>query len=529
MPRSLSSRIIASFAALSLALLIAIGGTVFVVLRDLHRASTESRMADLADSLLPQLRASIAAGNLQGALSDTQQQLAANGVDIMLATADGQLHPINNFPSVTGSINLTTATLRGQDVHSTSVFADGKPHSWAATKVNARSVVFATLDRSGAEALGDLARTIPIGLLAVLLVGGPLAYVLSRSVTGPLRRLQHATAAVPTTSEPTDQAHAPGAVVGPSPGPVPVEGPREVRELTEHFNAMTAELRATREREERLLANLRHDLRTPLTVIGGFATAIADGTADGPEAVKAARTIGEEATRLERLVAELDTMERLRTGAGGLRPEQIDAGSLLDQTVERFRARASGKGVDLTVIGATAARAEAPAAETDLAAPSSGPAAATPAEPAAASSGPTAASPAEPAAAIPAEPLLAPDLEFLADRVAVDRILGNLIENALAVVPSPGGHVWLEARGTAEWITLLVSDDGPGFPPGATERIFDRFYRGDPARSGPGSGLGLAIVRELARAHGGEAQAESLGPRGARVIVHLPRTPRLAG
>ena len=514
MPRSLSSRIIASFAALSLALLIAIGGTVFVVLRDLHRASTESRMADLADSLLPQLRASIAAGNLQGALSDTQQQLAANGVDIMLATADGQLHPINNFPSVTGSINLTTATLRGQDVHSTSVFADGKPHSWAATKVNARSVVFATLDRSGAEALGDLARTIPIGLLAVLLVGGPLAYVLSRSVTGPLRRLQHATAAVPTTSEPTDQAHAPGAVVGPSPGPVPVEGPREVRELTEHFNAMTAELRATREREERLLANLRHDLRTPLTVIGGFATAIADGTADGPEAVKAARTIGEEATRLERLVAELDTMERLRTGAGGLRPEQIDAGSLLDQTVERFRARASGKGVDLTVIGATAARAEAPAAETDLAAPSSGPAAA---------------SPAEPAAAIPAEPLLAPDLEFLADRVAVDRMLGNLIENALAVVPSPGGHIWLEARGTAEWITLLVSDDGPGFPPGATERIFDRFYRGDPARSGSGSGLGLAIVRELARAHGGEAQAESLGPRGARVIVHLPRTPRVAG
>jgi signal transduction histidine kinase len=513
-PRSLSSRIIASFAALSLALLIAIGGTVFVVLRDLHRASTESRMADLADSLLPQLRASIAAGNLQGALSDTQQQLAANGVDIMLATADGQLHPINNFPSVTGSINLTTATLRGQDVHSTSVFADGKPHSWAATKVNARSVVFATLDRSGAEALGDLARTIPIGLLAVLLVGGPLAYVLSRSVTGPLRRLQHATAAVPTTSEPTDQAHAPGAVVGPSPGPVPVEGPREVRELTEHFNAMTAELRATREREERLLANLRHDLRTPLTVIGGFATAIADGTADGPEAVKAARTIGEEATRLERLVAELDTMERLRTGAGGLRPEQIDAGSLLDQTVERFRAHASGKGVDLTVIGATAARAETPAAETDLAAPSSGPAAA---------------SPAEPAAAIPAEPLLAPDLEFLADRVAVDRILGNLIENALAVVPSPGGHIWLEARGTAEWITLLVSDDGPGFPPGATERIFDRFYRGDPARSGPGSGLGLAIVRELARAHGGEAQAESLGPRGARVIVHLPRTPRVAG
>jgi len=488
-PRSLSGRIVASFAALALALLIAIGGTVFVVLRDLHRASTESRMADLADSLLPQLRQSIAAGNLQGALADTQTQLSDNGVDIMLATADGQLHAINGFASVTGTIDLTTATLRGQDVHSTTVFADGRPHSWAATKVNARSVVFATLDRSGGEALGDLARTIPIGLLAVLLVGGPLAFVLSRSVTGPLRRLQHATAAVPATSQ-AAAATGPGAAPAPDLGPVPVEGPREVRELTEHFNAMTGELSATREREERLLANLRHDLRTPLTVIGGFASAIADGTASGPEAVKAARTIVEEANRLERLVAELDTMDRLRTGAGGLRPEQIDARSLLDQTVERFGARAVGRGVELTVIGETAAGAAAVPAPGALAGP--------------------------------------PDLGFSADRVAVDRILGNLIENALAVVPSPGGHIWLEARGSAGWITLLVSDDGTGFPPGATERIFDRFYRGDPARSGPGSGLGLAIVRELARAHGGEALAESLAPHGARAIIHLPRTPQVA-
>ena len=287
---------------------------------------------------------------------------------------------------------------------------------------------------------------------------------------------------------------------------MPVEGPGEVRELTQHFNAMTAELQATRVREERLLANLRHDLRTPLTVIGGFATAIADGTASGPEAAKAARTIGEEATRLERLVSELDTMDRLRSGAGELRPEQIDAGALLDQTVDRFRTRSAGKGIELTVIGATAQPAAAQVAPAE-GGPPAGPAA----------------SPIVTSA--PGAP--PPDLGFSADRVAVDRILGNLIENALSVVPSPGGHVWLEARGSAEWITLLVSDDGPGFPPGATERIFDRFYRGDPARSGPGSGLGLAIVRELARAHGGEAQAESLAPRGARVIVHLPRTPRM--
>jgi signal transduction histidine kinase len=189
-------------------------------------------------------------------------------------------------------------------------------------------------------------------------------------------------------------------------------------------------------------------------------------------------------------------MERLRTGTGGLQPEEIDAGALLDQTAQRFGARAASKGVELAVIGATA---QPPAASAGGAVSDSR------------------------SADVPL-----PGLGFSADRVAVDRILGNLIENALAVVPSPGGHVWLEVRGSTDWITLLVSDDGPGFPPGGTERIFDRFFRGDPARSGSSSGLGLAIVRELARAHGGEALAESLAPRGARVIVHLPRVPRVA-
>ncbi len=370
-------------------------------------------MADLADSLLPQLRASIAAGNLQGALADTQN--AARG--------DRGRHPdrdaptarsiaINGADSVTGTIDLATATLRGQDVHSTSEFADGKLHSWAATKVNARSVVFATLDRSGAEALGDLARAIPIGLLAVLLIGGPLAYVLSRSVTGP------------AASNGCQQATAGVARAGLASRPVPVDGPREVRELTEHFNAMTAELQAVREREEQLLANLRHDLRTPLTVISGFAGAIADGTATGPEAAQAGGTDrrGGRPARAPRRRARHDGAPADRVGRAA--PGADRRRALLDQTAERFRARAAArKGSTLSVIGATAAGS------------------------------PTDATP----------PL---DLGFSADRVAVDRILGNLIENALAVVPSPGGHVWLEARGSADWVTLLVSDDGPGFPPG---------------------------------------------------------------
>jgi signal transduction histidine kinase len=245
---------------------------------------------------------------------------------------------------------------------------------------------------------------------------------------------------------------------------------------------MAAELVATRQRETRLLADLRHDLRTPLTVIGGFAAALADGTAQGDDAVRAAGAIGEETARLERLVTELDAMERLHDGSAGLRPERLDAAAIAAETTQRFAAAAAAKGVSVTL---TPDRAASSA-----------------------------------------------DLTFAADRLAIERILGNLVDNALAAVPSPGGHVWIAVQsvpsdtpGSGPSIAFIVTDDGPGFPPGAAERVFERFYRGDPSRSGPGTGLGLAIVRELARAHGGIALAENVAPHGARLSVLLPLTP----
>jgi signal transduction histidine kinase len=255
-------------------------------------------------------------------------------------------------------------------------------------------------------------------------------------------------------------------------------GPTEVRELTDRFNAMAAEVAATRASESELLANLRHDLRTPLTVISGFAAALSDGTATGEAAARAATAIEEEAGRLEALVEELGAIERLRIGADGIHPESTDAGTLLRAARERFASAAAGRGVQLVVD--------------------------------------------EPAGAWPT---------FAADKVALDRILANLVGNALAVV-SAGGEIHLSARLLREHpavigraVAIGVTDDGPGFPPGGSERAFERFYRGDPARTGQGSGLGLAIVLELARAHGGTATAENLSPRGARVSVVLPVVP----
>jgi signal transduction histidine kinase len=260
--------------------------------------------------------------------------------------------------------------------------------------------------------------------------------------------------------------------------PVPLEGPTEVRVLTERFNAMAQELASTRHEESQMLANLRHDLRTPLTSIGGFAEAIADGTASGDRAVAAARTIAEETQRLERLVGELGLIERLREGPAALRPEILDATALIGEAAARFEGRAVSQGVTTEVAGAV---------------------------------------------------LGEPELTFTADRLAVERILQNLVDNALSVLPK-GGHIWLRAApltlpGRAPGISMSATDDGPGFPPGTTEKAFERFFRADPSRAGSGSGLGLAIVREMARAHGGDAWAENVAPHGARVTILMPITP----
>jgi signal transduction histidine kinase len=488
-PRSLRGRLIASYVALSVVLLIAVGGTLFVVLRGLHTDAASGSLADVAGSVLPQVRQSVGTGNLRGTLEDVGTQLASRDIQVMLVGTDGRLRPIGGQP--VGEPVMQTDGVAGDTIRG-SVVLNGTAYLYAATVIRRtaaaapRAVAFLTEDRSGALALADLVRAIPAVALVILLVAAPLAWLVARSVTRPLERVASAASGLPIGSSMD----------------LPLEGPSEVRALTGTFNAMSDELADTRRRESELLADLRHDLRTPLTVISGFAAALVDGTASGDDVGRAGRAIGEEADRLELLVGELGTMDGLRSGENTLRPEQIDAGELLATTRERFLTRAEAAGVDIQVSSQTAAGPTGPAALTERDEP-------TWAAGQTEHTGPT-------------------RTTFAADRLATERILANLVANALDLVPR-GGHVWLSAdRITPDKIALTVTDDGPGFPPGASSRVFERFYRADPSRSGPGSGLGLAIVRELAQAHGGSAHAENIAPHGARVGVILPIVPQPA-
>jgi two-component system sensor histidine kinase BaeS len=470
MPDRLSTRIGLAFLTVALLTLVGVALTMFVVLRGLHADASKNALAQTVQPLVFQLRSLNVAANLRQVITELRAQVA-EGVSVHLIMSDGRTIDLAS-EDLPVKFPIDPAAAVGVTSTGSVPFPDRRDHLFAATTLRAanttgvRAIVLSELDTSGGEAARDLGRALIVVLVLVALAGAPIGYLLSRSVTGPLRRLADATADLP---------------VGPSTA-LAEEGPAEVRELTRRFNAMAGELASQRERETRLLADLRHDLRTPLTVIGGFAEALSDGTATGDDGVRAAAAIREEATRLEGLVTELDTVERLRSGEAGLRPERVDAGAVVAATVERFAAAARAKGV--TLADARENRSQDGADQ----------------------------------------------LSVAADRIALDRILGNLVENALAAVAGQGRNIWLDARpvpavaGGGPGVAFLVTDDGPGFPPGDAERAFERFYRGDPSRSGAGTGLGLAIVRELARAHGGEAIAENVAPRGARISVLLPRS-----
>jgi signal transduction histidine kinase len=467
LPRSLTKRIFLAFAALGIAMLVTVSASLFVVLRDAHQDDIKKSLGYevvvveaslLANPVSDQTGFEGRIRNLTGSIVDEGGFVLVQGPRGAVRVVAGNPSSATMPPPPPAGVKNAIGTLKTSD-GSRYVYIEPNAQATGGFKF-----VFAMPDNSIEQALSDLLRTLLIVVVVLLLVGLPIAWLLARSVTGPMRRLAGAARDLPTAAGEIE--------------PLPLEGPNEVTALTERFNAMAHELASTRHEETQLLANLRHDLRTPLTSIGGFAEAIADGTATGERAAAAARTIAEEAQRLERLVGELGVVERLRDGPGALRPEALDANALLAGAAARFESGAAAQGVSIDVAGAA-----------------------------------------------PGEP----ELVFTGDRLAAERILQNLVDNALSVLPK-GGHVWLRASaltlpGRPPGVSFSVTDDGPGFPPGTTEKVFERFFRADSSRSGGGSGLGLAIVRELARAHGGEAWAENVAPHGARVTVLMPISP----
>ena len=247
---------------------------------------------------------------------------------------------------------------------------------------------------------------------------------------------------------------------------VPVTGPPEVRAVATAFNNMGAQVQTTQKAQQDFLANVSHDLKTPLTSIQGYSQAIVDGAASNP--VAAAQIIHEEAARLNRMVTELTDLARLQAGRMSTDRSPLDIAQLTSAVAERLQIMAKEKYITMLVD-------------------------------------------ARPVAEVSGD----------GDRLA--QVLTNLISNAIKYTP-PGGKVWVATRAADAGIHVIVRDTGVGISAHDLERIFERFYQVDKAR-GPqrGTGLGLAIVKEIVTAHGGRITAFSDGEgKGATFTVWLP-------
>ena len=249
---------------------------------------------------------------------------------------------------------------------------------------------------------------------------------------------------------------------------IPTEGPQDLQSLSESFNEMATSLeRSDRERRE-MLADIAHELRTPLSVIRGRLEGIVDGIYpdNGPQVSMAL----EQAYLLQRLIDDLRLLTLAETRQLPFDQKLFDVGQVIERVMEIFSAEAREKNISLEFKDKSE------------------------------------------------------NLSLLLDPQRFEQIMSNLLGNALRYVPS-GGKVWITTHATAEGVHITVNDNGEGIPPEDLPYIFDRFWRKDRSRSrlSGGSGLGLAITKQLIEAQNGTIQANALSEGGLQMSMRFKR------
>lgn len=255
---------------------------------------------------------------------------------------------------------------------------------------------------------------------------------------------------------------------------VQFKGKDEVGELSQAFNSMASNLERAEQLRRNMVADVAHELRTPLSNLRGYLEAVRDGVKK-PDA-DTIHSLTEEAMLLSRLVDDLQELSLLEAGELRLVCQAEDITRLIKQTVAARQDQAAAKGLSLSI---------------DL-----------------------------------------PDKLPLVniDSHRISQVLRNLLGNAL-VHTAKGGTITVTARQEGNWVEVAVMDTGEGIPAKDLPNIFERFYRVDKsrARATGGSGLGLTIAKRLVEAHGGRIKVQSKLGKGSRFSFTLPVLERFAG
>jgi signal transduction histidine kinase len=291
-------------------------------------------------------------------------------------------------------------------------------------------------------------------LALFMLLAFGLVYVSSRAIARPLRQMNEAVAVI---------------AGGDFDKRVPVRSRDEVGQLAERFNHMAASLQEQEKIRRAFIANISHDLRSPLTTMRGFLTAIQDGTVPPEKQPHYLAIIRDETERLIKLSNDILDLQRIQDTE--LKPNRavFDINELIRRTLQALEQRALDK--RLTIRASFAHEADPVTADADM----------------------------------------------------IQRALYNLLDNAMKFT-NEGGSVAIETAVADGKLTVAVQDDGRGMTEDELRHIFERFYKSDASRGEDrrGSGLGLSIVQEFIRAHGERVAVESAPGKGSRFSFALP-------
>jgi two-component system sensor histidine kinase BaeS len=440
---SLATRLTLAFVGVTLLGVLLVTGIAMLLGNHGFDRMVAERRADLAQSLRANAEATYVAGGPGWARRDLQPALAlaaGYGTEFALLDAAGDVvastagdparwRGAERFPLVVGTKDVGTLVMR---------YPDG-------------------LGKSVAELRASLiAAVIGAGCLAALLAAF-VALAVSRRETAPLKRLLDATEAMGR------------GVTGVRVGPVNRRAPRELRDLAATFDAMADTLVRQEQLRRDLVADVAHELRTPVAILQAHLEALSDGVV--PYSPHEVHSLHEEVIRLGERVGDLEALARADAAAVSLLLQSCDLAQLTAVAVDQMRARTEVSGIVVT---------------SDL----------------------------------------VPTVVY-ADPGRLHQVVTNLLVNAVKFTP-PAGRVHVSVDGTDAGGRLVVRDTGIGIAPHELALVFDRFWRSAHVTHIAGSGIGLTIVAQLVGAHGGTVHIDSAIGEGTAVSVVLPQTARPA-
>jgi signal transduction histidine kinase len=371
---------------------------------------------------------------------------------VIIDSGEGKNPPIPTFKS--------PPEISGTDPISFNVFRDidGKAWLYVLRPLHDQTFLLAASRQPVVEILtmlrDEVIQPMVKGSFMALFLAFALGLFMSAWIGNPLKRLADGARQIESGSYPV----------------LDKEGPQEIQELAESFNQMSKRVQQTEESQRDFLANVSHELKTPLTSIQGFAQSIQDGTASTPdELMQAADVIYDESSRMHRLVLDLLTLSRLEEGTANMQYAPVNISMIMDQIDEKMHPQILSAGLKINK-------------------------------------------------------LIQPDQRVMGDGDRLAQVFTNLVDNAIKFTPE-GGQITLRVYSEQSYVMASVTDTGYGIPNHEEGRIFERFYQVDKSRRGGSSrgiGLGLAIARQIVISHNGEIWANSEKGKGSTFFVRLP-------